>query len=154
MKDKSFARRSTQNKPNKKAVDQSIVVGLDIGTTKIACFVGIKNDHGKIEIISKGKSKSIGVKQGVVFNIGETIESIEKAIEDTQQNVEDGNLVLKHVVVGIAGQHIRSMQNRGSFTRKDLSREISNKDIKEFVKDMYGLVMNPGEEIITVIPQE
>jgi len=78
MKDKSFARRSTQNKPNKTAVDQSIVVGLDIGTTKIACFVGIKNDHGKIEIISKGKSKSIGVKQGVVFNIGETIESIEK----------------------------------------------------------------------------
>ena len=154
MKDKSFAKRSAQNKSNGSAIDQSIVVGLDIGTTKIACFVGVKNDHGKIEIISMGKSKSKGVKQGVVFNIGETIESIEKAIEDTQQNVDEGNLVLKHVVVGIAGQHIRSMQNRGSFSRKDLSREISQKDIKDFIKDMNGLVMNPGEEIITVIPQE
>ena len=154
MKDKSFAKKSSQNKSNGTAIDQSIVVGLDIGTTKIACFVGVKNDHGKIEIISMGKSKSIGVKQGVVFNIGETIESIEKAIEDTQKNVKEGNLVLKHVVVGIAGQHIRSMQNRGTFTRKDLSREISKKDIKDFIKDMYGLVMNHGEEIITVIPQE
>ena len=84
MKDKSFAKKSTQNKSNETAIDQSIVVGLDIGTTKIACFVGVKNDHGKIEIISMGKSKSIGVKQGVVFNIGETIESIEKALHNSE----------------------------------------------------------------------
>jgi cell division protein FtsA len=148
MKDKSFAKESTQNK------SKSIVVGLDIGTTKIACFVGVKNEHGKIEIISMGKSKSLGVKKGVVFNIQETIDSIEKAIIDTQKNVKDGDLVLKHVIVGIAGQHIRSMQNRGSYTRKNRDGEISKADIAEFVNDMYGLVMNPGEEIITVIPQE
>ena len=53
MKDKSFAKESPQNK------SKSIVVGLDIGTTKIACFVGVKNEHGKIEIISMGKSKSL-----------------------------------------------------------------------------------------------
>ena len=124
---------------------KDLVVGLDIGTTKIACFVGVKNEHGKIEIISMGKSKSLGVKKGVVWNIQQTIDSIEKAIEDTQKNVKEGNLVLKHVVVGIAGQHIRSMQNRGSYSRTDLSREISKEDIKAFINDMYGLVMNPGE---------
>lgn len=148
MKDKSFAKKSADKK------SKSIVVGLDIGTTKIACFVGVKNDHGKIEIISMGKSKSLGVKKGVVFNIAETIKSIEKAIEDTQTNVKEGNLVLKHVTVGIAGQHIRSMQSRGSFTRKNRTDEISKDDISDFVNEMYGLVMNPGEEIITVIPQE
>jgi len=79
MKDKSFAKESPQNK------SKSIVVGLDIGTTKIACFVGVKNEHGKIEIISMGKSKSLGVKKGVVDNIQKTIESIEKAIVDTQK---------------------------------------------------------------------
>ena len=145
MKDKSFAKESPQNK------SKSIVVGLDIGT-KIACFVGVKNEQ-EPEIISMGKSKSLGVKKGVVFNIQETIDSIEKAIIDTQKNVKDGDLVLKHVIVGIAGQHIRSMQNRGSYTRKNRDGEISA-DIAEFVNDMYGLVMNPGEEIITVIPQE
>ena len=148
MKDKSFAKKPVENK------SKSVVVGLDIGTTKIACFVGVKNDHGKIEIISLGKTKSLGVKKGVVFNIAETIRSIERAIEDTQGNVKDGSLVIKNVVVGIAGQHIRSMQNRGSYTRKERKDEISKQDIDAFVNDMYGLVMNPGEEIITVIPQE
>ena len=148
MKDKSFAKKPVEKQ------SKSVVVGLDIGTTKIACFVGVKNDHGKIEIISVGKTKSLGVKKGVVFNIAETIKSIERAIEDTQGNVKDGNLVIKNVVVGIAGQHIRSMQNRGSYTRKERKDEISKQDIDAFVSDMYGLVMNPGEEIITVIPQE
>jgi cell division protein FtsA len=148
MKDKSFAKKPVENK------SKSVVVGLDIGTTKIACFVGVKNDHGKIEIISMGRTKSLGVKKGVVFNIAETIKSIERAIEDTQGNVQEGDLVIKNVVVGIAGQHIRSMQNRGSYTRKDRKDEISKQDIDAFVSDMYGLVMNPGEEIITVIPQE
>ncbi len=148
MKDKSFAKKPADKQSH------SIVVGLDIGTTKIACFVGVKNDHGKIEIISMGKTKSLGVKKGVVFNIAETIKSIERAIDDTQGNVEDGSLIIKNVVVGIAGQHIRSMQNRGSYTRKEREDEISKQDIDAFVSDMYGLVMNPGEEIITVIPQE
>jgi len=148
MKDKSFAKNPVEKKSN------SIVVGLDIGTTKIACFVGVKNEHGKIEIIAMGKSVSLGVKKGVVSNIAETIKSIELAISDTEKNVKDGNLVLKNVVVGIAGQHIRSMQNRGSYTRKNRKDEISKEDINAFIDDMYGLVMNPGEEIITVIPQE
>ena len=118
MKDKSFAEKPAES--GKK----SVVVGLDIGTTKIACFVGVKNDHGKIEIISRGKSESLGVKKGVVFNIDKTINSIRAAIEDTEQNCKEGNLKLSHVVVGIAGQHIRSMQTSDSYTRKNREESL------------------------------
>ena len=96
----------------------------------------------------------MGVKKGVVSNIGQTINSILAAVEDTEQNCKEGNLKLSHVVVGIAGQHIRSMQTSDSYTRKNREQEISQADITTFINNMYDLVMNPGEEIITVIPQE
>jgi cell division protein FtsA len=130
-----------------------IVVGLDIGTTKIACFVGKKNDHGKIEILSMGKSESLGVMCGVVSNIMQTVESIKLAVEETQARVE-GDLIIKNVNVGIAGQHIKSLQHRGIYTRNNAENEISQDDINALIKDMYKLVMNPGEEIIDVLPQE
>ena len=59
---------------------RKVIVGLDIGTTKIACFVGIKNEHGKIEILSMGRSESLGVSKGVVSNIEKTIQSIVQAV--------------------------------------------------------------------------
>ena len=85
MKDKSLVENngSTENVKRTK-----IVVGLDIGTTKIACFVGKKNDHGKIEILSMGKSESLGVMSGVVSNIKQTVESIILAVKETQGRVE------------------------------------------------------------------
>jgi cell division protein FtsA len=130
-----------------------IVVGLDIGTTKIACFVGKKNDHGKIEILSMGKSESLGVKRGVVSNIERTIHSIKLAVEEAQQRV-DGELKIRVVNVGVAGQHIKSLQLRGIHTRKQVDEEISQLDVDALIEDMYKLVMTPGEEIITVLPQE
>jgi cell division protein FtsA len=75
-----------------------IVVGLDIGTTKIACFVGRKNEHDKIEILSMGKSESLGVMRGMVSNIEKTIQSIKTAVEEARERV-DGNLVIKSVNV-------------------------------------------------------
>jgi cell division protein FtsA len=130
-----------------------IVVGLDIGTTKIACFVGKKNEHGKIEILSMGKSESLGVKRGVVSNIERTINSIKLAVEEAQQRV-DGELKIRVVNVGVAGQHIKSLQLRGIHTRKQVDDEISQFDVDALIEDMYKLVMSPGEEIITVLPQE
>ena len=130
-----------------------IVVGLDIGTTKIACFVGAKKDHGKIEILSMGKSESLGVTRGMVSNIEKTVQSIKAAVEEAQQRVE-GNLAIRVVNVGIAGQHIKSLQHRGTHTRSTVETEISQKDIDALIEDMYKLVMHPGEQIITVIPQE
>jgi cell division protein FtsA len=133
-----------------------IVVGLDIGTTKIACFVGTKNEHGKIEILSMGKSESLGVIRGIVSNIEKTVTSIETAINEAQTNHEFENkeLTIRSVNVGIAGQHIKSLQHRGIHTRTQSENEISQKDIDALIDDMYKLVMQPGEEIITVIPQE
>ncbi|MGB0933254.1 MAG: cell division protein FtsA [Lishizhenia sp.] len=130
-----------------------IVVGLDIGTTKIACFVGQKNEHGKIEILSMGKTESLGVTRGVVTNIEKTVQSIKAAVEEAQNRVE-GELTIGVVNVGIAGQHISSLQHRGIHTRSATDDEISQIDIDALVEDMYRLVMEPGEEIIHVLPQE
>ena len=113
MKDKSFAEKNN----NTEVKRTRVVVGLDIGTTKIACFVGRKNEHNKIEIIAMGKSESLGVMRGVVSNIERTVQSINAAVEATQNAVE-GNLKIKNVHVGIAGQHIKSMQHRGIYTRR------------------------------------
>lgn len=130
-----------------------IIVGLDIGTTKIACFVGKKNEHGKIEILSMGKSESLGVMRGMVSNIEKTVQSIRLAVDEAQQRVE-GDLTIRVVNVGIAGQHIKSLQHRGIHTRDEIVNEISQKDIDALVEDMYKMVMQPGNEIITVLPQE
>jgi cell division protein FtsA len=134
-----------------------IVVGLDIGTTKIACLVGRKNEHGKIEILGIGKAESAGVSRGVVSNIVNTVESIRMAVEDAQRAVEKagfGQLEINVVNVGIAGQHIKSLQHRGILTRRSLEEEITQNDIDALIDDMYKLVMLPGEEIIHVLPQE
>ncbi|MDA7803371.1 cell division protein FtsA [Crocinitomix sp.] len=130
-----------------------IVVGLDIGTTKIACIVGRKSEHGKIEILSMGKSESVGVTRGVVSNIEKTVQSIKAAVAEAESRVE-GELQVRVVNVGIAGQHINSLQHRGMLMRNNTDREISQEDIDTLIEDMYKLVMQPGEEIIHVLPQE
>ncbi|TAH44246.1 MAG: cell division protein FtsA [Bacteroidetes bacterium] len=131
--------------------NNDIIVGLDIGTTKICTIVGRKNEFGKIDILGYGKSESLGVTRGVVTNIVNTIASIRSSIEEasTKSDVD-----ISAVYVGIAGQHIKSLQHRGMRTRNTLDDEISQKDIDAIVEDMYRLAMPPGEEIIHVIPQE
>jgi len=130
-----------------------VIVGLDIGTTKIACFVGRMNEHGKIEILSMGKTESLGVMRGMVSNIDKTILSIKGAVEEAEERI-DGELKIKTVNVGIAGQHIKSIQHRGIYTRTNLENEIGQVDIDRLVDDMYKMAMPPGEQIITVLPQE
>ncbi|MCF6170869.1 MAG: cell division protein FtsA [Bacteroidales bacterium] len=128
-----------------------IIVGLDIGTTKIACIVGRKDKHGKIEILGHGKTESIGVKRGVVANIEHTVQSIKTAVALAEQKSE---VEIKSVHVGIAGQHIRSLQHSGNIIRKNPEKEISAAEINQLTQSMYGLKMAHGEEIIDVIPQE
>ncbi len=128
-----------------------IVVGLDIGTTKICVIVGRRSKNGKIEVLGIGKAESAGVTRGVVSNIDKTVQGINQAVDvaSAQSNVE-----VRIVNVGIAGQHIKSLQHRGLITRRDLNTEIGRKDIDKLIEDMYNLVMPPGEEIIHVLPQE
>ena len=128
-----------------------IIVGLDIGTTKIAAIVGRRNEHGKIEILGLGRSESLGVMRGVVANIEKTVASIREAVEEAEAK---SGVEIKEVYVGIAGQHIKSMQHRGMITRANNEYEISQSDIDAITEDMYRLAMPPGEEIIHVIPQE
>lgn len=128
-----------------------IVVGLDIGTTKIVAMVGRRNEHGKIEILGHGKSTSIGVKRGVVSNIERTVQSIRVAIEEAE-NVSGVEILC--VNVGIAGQHIKSIQHHGVIMRGNSEQEIAQSDIDALVQDMFKLVMLPGEEIIHALPQE
>jgi len=129
----------------------NIVVGLDIGTTKIVAIVGRRNEFGKVEILGMGKSESYGVARGVVQNIDKTVESIKTAVAEAK---EQSGVDFKVVNVGIAGQHIKSVQHRGIKTRSSIEEEISQDDIDALIDDMYKLVMQPGEEIIHVLPQE
>ncbi|MGD1844467.1 MAG: cell division protein FtsA [Salibacteraceae bacterium] len=128
-----------------------IIVGLDIGTTKIAALVGRKNEFGKLEILGMGKSDSVGVTRGVVSHITPTVQAIQRAVEEAENKA---GVEINVVNVGIAGQHIKSLQHRGIRMRNSLDDEISHGDIDALVEDMYKLVMLPGEEIIHVLPQE
>ncbi len=130
--------------------DSPIVVGLDIGTTKICVTVGRRSGAKKIEILGVGKAESSGVSRGVVANIQKTVNSIVQAVEEASAQ---SNVDVKVVNVGIAGQHIKSIQHRGILTRRD-DNEISRLDIERLIEDMYKLVLPPGEEIIHVLPQE
>ena len=133
-------------------MEKNISVGLDIGTTKIVAMVGSRNEFKKLEILGIGKSQSLGVHRGVVNNITQTIESIKYAIEEAK--VESGKQDIKEVVVGIAGQHIRSLQHSDYITRENPDKVIDNNDIDELINQVYKLVMLPGEEIIHVLPQD
>ena len=133
-------------------MEKNISVGLDIGTTKIVAMVGSRNEFKKLKILGIGKSQSLGVHRGVVNNITQTIESIKYAIEEAK--VESGKQHIKEVVVGIAGQHIRSLQHSDYITRENPDKVIDNNDIDELINQVYKLVMLPGEEIIHVLPQD
>ncbi|MBC8487140.1 MAG: cell division protein FtsA [Bacteroidetes bacterium] len=128
-----------------------IIVSLDIGTSKIASIVGRRDEHGKIEILGHGRTESIGVKRGVVSNIENTVNSIRTVIEEASQK---SGVNIKYVNVGIAGQHIKSLQHRGGIIRQNYEEEISQEDVDTLLNNMYNLNMSPGEEIIDVIAQE
>ena len=129
----------------------NIAVGLDIGTTKIVVMIGKKNEYGKLEILGVGKSKSLGVHRGVVNNITQTIQSIQQAILEAES---DSGYKINDVVVGIAGQHIRSIQHSDYISRPNADEVIDDEDIDALIGQVHKLAMLPGEEIIHVLPQE
>lgn len=130
---------------------EKLAVGLDIGTTKIVAMLGTKNEYDKLEIVGIGKSKSQGVHRGVVNNITQTIQSIQAAAQEAE--AVSGKKI-QSVVVGIAGQHIRSLQHSDYITRTNPDAVIDEADIERLKNQVFKLVMLPGEEIIHVLPQE
>ncbi|MCT4699829.1 cell division protein FtsA [Tenacibaculum haliotis] len=131
--------------------NNKIAVGLDIGTTKIVAMIGRKNEYDKLEILGIGKAKSLGVKRGVVNNITQTIQSIQEAVDEAQSV---SGQKIESVVVGIAGQHIRSLHHSDYITREKSDEVINEIDIESLVSQVHKLVMLPGEEIIHVLPQD
>lgn len=129
-----------------------IIIGLDIGTTKIAAIAGRKNEFGKLEIIGFGRANSNGVKHGQVLNIDETIKAIQQALKNCYATNPD--LEIKEVYVGIAGHHIKSLQTRGDLVRRNTTEEISQEEIDQLIKDQYKTFIPAGDQIIDVIPQE
>ncbi|MDJ0647006.1 MAG: cell division protein FtsA [Flavobacteriaceae bacterium] len=130
---------------------ENIAVGLDIGTTKIVAMIGKTNEYGKIEMLGMGKAKSLGVHRGVVNNITQTIQSIQQAVEEAESV---SGQKIKDVVVGIAGQHIRSLHHSDYITRPNSEKVIDESDIEKLINQVHKLVMLPGEEIIHVLPQD
>jgi cell division protein FtsA len=128
-----------------------IIVALDIGTTKICAIAGRRTQHGKLEVLGFGKVASEGVLRGVVSNIEKTVKAISEAVDMARRTAKQDFGI---VHVGIAGQHIKSLQHRGILTRDNDHTEISQRDIDRLISDMYKLVLPPGDKIIHVIPQE
>jgi cell division protein FtsA len=132
--------------------EQPIIVGLDIGTTKIAAIAGRKNEYGKLEILGFGRANSNGVKHGQVLNIDETIKAIKMALDNCYAS--NPNLNVTEVYVGIAGHHIKSLQTRGDIVRQSTDDEITQREIDQLIADQYRTYIPAGDQIIDVIPQE
>jgi cell division protein FtsA len=132
--------------------EQPVIVGLDIGTTKIAAIAGRKNEHGKLEILGFGRANSNGVQHGMVLNIDQTIKAIQTALENCYAS--NPNLAINEVYVGIAGHHIKSLQTRGDIVRQHNEEEIRQDEIDRLIADQYRTYIPAGDQIIDVIPQE
>lgn len=132
--------------------EQPIIVGLDIGTTKIAAIAGRKNEYGKLEILGFGRANSNGVQHGMVLNIDQTIKAIQSALENCYAS--NPNLEINEVYVGIAGHHIKSLQTRGDIVRQNTEDEITQMEIDQLVSNQYKTYIPAGDQIIDVIPQE
>ena len=132
--------------------EQPIIVGLDIGTTKVVAIAGRKNEFGKLEILGFGLSDSAGVSHGIVLNIEQCIRSIELAIANCIKS--NPNLDIREVYVGIAGKHIKSLTGRGDRVRPNPDLEISKEDIELLVKDQQQTYIPAGDKIIDIIPQD
>ena len=132
--------------------EQPIIIGLDIGTTKIAVIAGRKNEFGKLEILGFGRANSNGVKHGQVLNIDETIKAIKTALEDCRAS--NPELEVNEVYVGIAGHHIKSLQTRGDIVRQQTDEEITQREIDQLINDQFKTYIPAGDQIIDVIPQE
>ncbi|WP_026955276.1 cell division protein FtsA [Algoriphagus vanfongensis] len=131
--------------------NEKLIVGLDIGTTKICAIVGRKNEYGKLEVLGMGKAVSDGVDRGVVTNIDKTVHAIQKAVEDASDMAE---VEIGEVIVGIAGQHIQSKIQSGSIMRSPTDDEITVEDVRRLSSEMENILVPPGNRIIHVMPQD
>jgi len=131
---------------------KELIVGLDIGTTKVCAIVGQRNENGKINILGVGSQPSMGgVMRGEVTNVARTVEAIKGAIANASKV---SNVEIANVLVGIAGEHIRSFQQSGVRIRHNAETEISKSELQEMNKEQFRTAIDPGSKILHAFPQE
>ena len=133
------------------AEQENIMVGLDIGTTKICAIVASIDEQKRINILGVGKAPSDGLNRGVVVNIDKTVNAIKSAID--QAELASG-IQVNSVNVGIAGDHIRSMRSKGVITINNKDNEITAQDVERLLEDCQRIMLPTDQQIIHVIPQE
>ena len=135
-----------------KGEKNNIIVGLDIGTTKICAIVGQLAENGKINILGIGKSSSQGgVSRGMVANVSKVVQAIHEAVAQAEKA---SHVKISTVYVGIAGHHIKSLQHRGTLNRHNGEDEIKKEELLRMEQEMENLVLQPGLDILHVIPQD
>jgi cell division protein FtsA len=127
----------------------NIIVGLDIGTTKICAVVGEITPEGNLDIIGLGTSQSRGLRKGVVINIDSTVESIKKAVEEAELMA---GVEIDSIFAGIAGGHIKGFNSRGVIAIKD--KEVTQSDIERVIDAAKAVAIPMDREVIHVLPQE
>jgi cell division protein FtsA len=128
-----------------------IIVGLDIGTTKIVCLVAEKNNEGALAILARGESKSEGLRRGVVVNIESTAKAIKKAVTSAQKHCD---VIISDVYVGIAGDHIASKTSSGMVTISGSDKIVTKDDIKRVIEAAKTISVPSDREILHTIPLE
>ncbi|MDR0792145.1 MAG: cell division protein FtsA [Chitinophagaceae bacterium] len=152
MNQSSNVNLSQQKQPDLQKSDAPIIVGLDIGTTKIVAIAGRKNEYGKLEILGFGLAPSTGVQHGQVLNIDQTVHAINAAMQNCLASNPD--LEISEVYVGVAGHHIKSLQTRGDIVRQDPETEIQRGEIEQLIENQRKTFIPAGDQIIDVIPQD
>jgi cell division protein FtsA len=133
------------------AIEDRIVVGLDIGTTKVCAVAAAPDELGRINVLGVGVASSRGLNRGVVVNIDKTVDAIQKAIREAERAA---GISISDVIVGIAGDHVQSFQSRGVVTIAKQNNEITQRDVDRLLEDTTHVAMPSDREILHVIPQE
>lgn len=132
-----------------KKSDRNLIVGLDIGTSKVACIVGEINPEGDIEVVGLGTHASKGLKKGVVVNLETTVQSIQRAIDEAELMA---GCRINSVYAGIAGSHIISMNSHGIVAIRD--KEVSQGDVDRVIDSARAVAIPADQKILHILPQE
>ena len=131
------------------SLNNQLIVGLDIGTSKVVCIVAERNLDGVVDIIGIGMHPTRGLKKGVVVNIESTVQSIQRAVEEAELMA---GCQIRSVYVGIAGSHIRSMNSHGIVAIRD--REVLQPDIDRVIDAAQAVAIPADQKILHILPQE
>ncbi|MBC7891233.1 MAG: cell division protein FtsA [Sphingobacteriaceae bacterium] len=132
-------------------MDERVVVGLDIGSTKVCAVVGRVSNHGTLEILGVGMADSTGVPKGVVLNINKTVDAVNQAIE---QAANQSDYDIGSVWVSLGGQNVQGLRKKGSLMRDTFGTEVMMEDVERLSKDVLREPVTPGTTVLHVLPQE